>query len=261
MSNWNVTNINLTIEALKKNGITNPYLQTGILAVTVPETGLRGISEISYMNTSVARLRQIWPTTLKNYSDAELEVLKKDNIKFFDAVYGGKGGNKYVGDGYKYRGRGFNQITFRDTYKKYGDALGIDLINNPDLLNKPEVAAAALALFFKNSIQTGIINNVFRDKYGITDPNDVSDLTLATKIAQQINTGVFDTWNTIDYQSYNKALAALPELSNYTFPSYYADEVVVTAKRKRNVKRTLVVGGILLAAAGTYYYVKKKRAA
>jgi putative chitinase len=49
-------------------------------------------------------------------------------------------GNLEAGDGFKYRGRGIFQLTGRANYKKYGDLLQLDLVNEPDLAADPETA-------------------------------------------------------------------------------------------------------------------------
>lgn len=59
-------------------------------------------------------------------------------------------GNNQPGDGARFKGRGFIQLTGRFNYKRYGDALDIDLTANPDGANTPEIAAALLALFLAN---------------------------------------------------------------------------------------------------------------
>ncbi|WP_440224301.1 C1 family peptidase [Dokdonella sp. MW10] len=56
-------------------------------------------------------------------------------------------GNTQPGDGARFKGRGFVQLTGRDNYTRYGAKLGIDLLEVPDRANAPEVAAALLARF------------------------------------------------------------------------------------------------------------------
>lgn len=57
-------------------------------------------------------------------------------------------GNVNPGDGVKFRGRGFIQITGRWDYEHFGQEIGQDLANNPDLALDPAIAADILALYF-----------------------------------------------------------------------------------------------------------------
>lgn len=56
-------------------------------------------------------------------------------------------GNTKPGDGAKFKGRGFVQLTGRANYEQFGKAIGIDLAAAPDLANAPEVASVLLASF------------------------------------------------------------------------------------------------------------------
>jgi hypothetical protein len=69
---------------------------------------------------------------------------------YFCEMYEGRSdlGNTEPGDGILYKGRGFVQITGRANYKYYGQKLGIDLIENPDLVLQVEIASEILAEYF-----------------------------------------------------------------------------------------------------------------
>ena len=64
--------------------------------------------------------------------------------------YEGKNGNKDRGDGFKYRGRGFVQITFRANYKKYEAILAtrgikVNLETSPEMATEPFIAAIIIS--------------------------------------------------------------------------------------------------------------------
>lgn len=64
-------------------------------------------------------------------------------------------GNTERGDGYKYRGRGYVQITWKNNYRRLGDALGYDLVNNPEDALNPLVAYRVMSYGMRNGIFTG----------------------------------------------------------------------------------------------------------
>ena len=61
-------------------------------------------------------------------------------------------GNNQPGDGYKYRGRGYIQLTGRANYRQYGKLLGVDLENNPDLAKDPNIAARVAIEYWKRRV-------------------------------------------------------------------------------------------------------------
>ena len=59
-------------------------------------------------------------------------------------------GNYCPGDGVKYKGRGYIQLTGRANYEAFGKALELDLVCKPDLALDIKISAKILALYFKN---------------------------------------------------------------------------------------------------------------
>jgi peptidoglycan L-alanyl-D-glutamate endopeptidase CwlK len=71
-------------------------------------------------------------------------------------------GNQGAGDGAKFCGRGYIQLTGRHNYQKYGQSLGVDLIKNPALANDPKIAGQLLATFLKDKerlIKEALVEN------------------------------------------------------------------------------------------------------
>jgi hypothetical protein len=115
-----------------------------------------------------------------------VDVIKKDAKKFFDIIYGGKYGNG-KDEGFKYRGRGLNQITFKGNYQKYKTLSGYDIIKDPDLLNTVEVAAKCLVEFFKSNFNSA--PKSIKNSYNFTNINSFTNLKDATGAFYHANAG------------------------------------------------------------------------
>ena len=79
-------------------------------------------------------------------TDALAAQYERKPEKIANKVYGGRMGNgpEASGDGYKFRGRGFIQLTGHDNYKAFSTAIGEDCVANPDLVaTKYPLASAA----------------------------------------------------------------------------------------------------------------------
>jgi putative chitinase len=99
-------------------------------------------------------------------------------------------GNTQAGDGAKYKGRGFIQITGRANYTAAAKDLGIDLVNHPELAEKPDVAAKVSLWYWQKRVQPRITN--FTNTKAVTKKvnggvNGLQDRTKLTKSFQVAN--------------------------------------------------------------------------
>lgn len=122
-------------QALGEKGMTDLRSQVAVLATVVTEVGpgLRPIDEHG------------GPT-------------------YYTQMYEGRGdlGNTRPGDGARYHGRGYIQLTGRANYRVYGQRLGVPLENRPDLALRTDVSARVLVDYFK---QRGIDDDARRGQW------------------------------------------------------------------------------------------------
>jgi putative chitinase len=108
----------------------------------------------------------------KNFTTRREEGSKEYFMRKYDKKYNPDNaailGNVKPGDGARYFGRGDIQLTGRDNYTRVGRALGIDLVNQPELAEKPEIAAKIAVYFWKNRVAPKVDN--FADTAAVTRP-------------------------------------------------------------------------------------------
>ena len=99
------------------------------------------------MNYSTEGLKKIFP---KYFPDNLAEQYARNPEKVGSRVYANRMGNgdEASKEGYKFRGRGYIQLTGKDNYKSFGSYLKEDLVTNPDLLIIPKNAILSTAWFW-----------------------------------------------------------------------------------------------------------------
>jgi len=148
---------------LEEMGITNKFALAAILGNIKKESNFRAIEEnLNYSSTSNDRIRKIFGSRVARFSDEQLNQIKRNPQEFAEIIYGNQTaigrsmGNTDSGDGWKYRGRGYIQITGKTNYKRFGDLLKIDLVGNPDLAKDPEIALRIVFHFIVSGIPGGL---------------------------------------------------------------------------------------------------------
>ena len=95
---------------------------------------------------SAQRLTQVWPSRFPSIEAATPYANNPEKLANF--VYAGRMGNLQDGDGWQFHGRGLIQLTGRENYENCGNGIGVDLINDPDLLLTPQYAALSAGWFW-----------------------------------------------------------------------------------------------------------------
>lgn len=145
-----------TIYSALENGIIENYaIDTNLklayfLAQTNYESG--GFKRtVENLNYSAPRLLEIFP---KYFDETSAKEYAGKPEKIANRVYASRfgNGNEASGDGWKFRGRGYIQLTFKSNYKSYADFIAIDLVANPDIVASDLPLDSAAHFFQRNKI-------------------------------------------------------------------------------------------------------------
>jgi putative chitinase len=150
-------------ETFEKYQINTPKRQACFIGQTMHESG--GFKQLKEnLNYSAKALMNTWPSRFPDMDTAE--KFERQPEKIANKVYSGRMGNTEDGDGAKYIGRGLIQLTGKDNYKAFGDAIGEDLVANPQLVEEPRYAALSAGWFW--------------NKRGLNALADAMDITTMT---------------------------------------------------------------------------------
>ena len=137
--NFILSNITVFVTTFIKYSITTQNRIAHFLSQIAHESlnFTRFVENTNY--TTASRLVQIFPNYF-TLSLAQQYVGKP--IAIANRVYANRlgNGNEASGDGYKYRGRGFIHLTGKANYQAYKTYSGIDIVNNPDLAARIDIA-------------------------------------------------------------------------------------------------------------------------
>jgi len=104
---------------------------------------------------SIDSLRATFYTPFKNKTDSFVRAYLRNSEHCANYVYANRGGNDDAlsGDGFKYRGGGFLQHTFKNGYAYLAEKTGVDFVNNPELIvEEPNAMLCALIYWDDNKL-------------------------------------------------------------------------------------------------------------
>ncbi len=178
-------------EAAKDFNITSNLRLAHFLAQCALESA-NFTAVVENLNYSAQRLLQVFPKYFKN---VDVNAYARNPQKIGSRVYANRMGNgdEASGDGFKYRGRGYIQLTGKNNYQAFSGFIGQDCVADPDLVATTYPLASAA--FFFNS------NNIWQ----ICDQG--SSDAVVTSVTKRVNGGTHGLADRLQY--FKKFFAAL----------------------------------------------------
>ncbi|MDD5033276.1 MAG: hypothetical protein PHE55_00845 [Methylococcaceae bacterium] len=137
------------IAEMHQAGIKDPTEQAVFLSQMEHESsGFTHMRE-SFAYRSADRIMEVSKTARKAGRPAVEAAIDEGPEAVGNLMYDGRMGNTEPGDGFKYRGRGFTQLTGRANYEAAGRDLGIDLVGSPELAEEPATAARIATWYWR----------------------------------------------------------------------------------------------------------------
>lgn len=136
---------------IEKFGINSPLRLSHFLSQCAHESGnFKFVRE--NLNYSADGLRKIFPKYFPTLEAANKYARQPEKIA--NKVYGNRMGNgdEASGDGFKFRGRGYIQLTGKDNYAAFDKFVDDDIMANPDLVATKYPLTSAAFFFHKNKL-------------------------------------------------------------------------------------------------------------
>lgn len=159
-----IKNITAFVATFLKYGITT-HLRIAHFLSQLAHESLSFTKFVENTNYSASRLREVFPTY---FTQAQANSYANKPIAIANRVYANRygNGNEASGDGYRFRGRGLIHLTFRSNYQAYKDYSGVDVVNNPDLASRIDVALDIAGWYWKTRNINALADN--DDVIGVT---------------------------------------------------------------------------------------------
>jgi putative chitinase len=136
-------------------GIRDPKELANFMAqVTHESNGLNRLEESFRYTRNIQQIpvQSAWRQGPEALEAARKEALQGKPEKLAELMYGGRNGNDEPGDGWKYHGRGYIQLTGKDNYAAAGKALDLDLVKHPELAADPQNASKIATWYWENRV-------------------------------------------------------------------------------------------------------------